>query len=83
MFAVDLACAYNPKQVHIIGLDFYCAPDMVEEKRHISTKKNSPRGPMMIDYFKCLCEEESDIQFYLYTCCKEIKSKGNLKVINV
>ena len=83
MFGVDLACAYNPKSVHIIGLDFYHAPDFVEEKNHISTKKNSARAPMMIEYFKMLCEEEKDIKFYLYTCCKAIKSKNNLEVIRV
>ncbi len=83
LYGVDLACAYKPKSIHIIGLDFYTAPDFVIEKKHISTFKNFPKGPLMIDFFQLLCREESDIQFYLYTCCKKIKSEGNLKVINV
>ena len=83
LFGVDLACAYKPKSVNIIGLDFYQAPDFVVEKQHISTSRNSPRGDSMIEYLELLCKEEMDIQFNLYTCCKKIKSSGNLKVINV
>jgi len=83
LFAVDMACAYKPKQVNIIGLDFYCASDFVEEKRHISTKKNFCRGPSMIEYFVLLCKEEPDIQFNLYTCCRKIKSNRNLNIIRV
>lgn len=83
LFGFDLACAYKPKFVHIIGLDFYQAPDMVIEKDHVSTRKNTARGKGMIEYFKLLCDEEKDIQFCLYTCCDKIKSKGNLKVIMV
>lgn len=83
LFGVDLACAYKPKSVHIIGLDFYTAPDFVVEKKHIATSKNAPRGVSMIEYLKFLCKEEPEIQFYLYTCCRTIKSEGNLKVVRV
>lgn len=83
LFAVDLACAYMPKVVHIIGLDFYTSPDFVEEKKHVATSKNSSRGRGMIEYFRLLCKEESRIKFYLYTCCKKIKSEDNLKVVRV
>ena len=83
LYGVDLACAYKPISIHIIGLDFYTVPDFVAEKNHINIAKNAPRCHGMIEYFKLLCKEESDIQFYLYTCCKTIKSEGNLKVIRV
>jgi hypothetical protein len=83
LFAVDMAAAYKPKDIHIIGLDFYQADDFVYEKKHMSNESNRGRGPTMIEYFQCLCEEEKDINFHLYTCCKKIKSSGNLKVINV
>lgn len=83
LFGVDLASAYKPKEVHIIGLDFYCAPYLINEKLVPSFSTNVKRGPNMIEYFRLLCKEESDIKFYLYTCCNKIKSKGNLKVINV
>ena len=83
LFGVDLASAYKPKKVHIIGLDFYCAPYLTNEKLNANFAKNVKRGPNMIEYFQLLCQEESDIQFYLYTCCKKIKSQGNLKVIRV
>jgi hypothetical protein len=83
LFSVDLAAAYKPKDIHIIGLDFYQAPDFVAEKKHIDTHRNAPRGACMIEYFKLLCKEERDIDFHLYTCCNKIKSQGNLKVIMV
>jgi len=83
LFGVDLACAYKPKSVHIIGLDFYSAPDFVAEKKHIDTSRNAPRGVGMIEYFKLLCKEESDIKFHLYTCCRKIKSDKNLEVTYV
>lgn len=81
--SVDFACIYKPKSVHIIGLDFYCAPYLTTEKHQASLSKNARRANSMIEFFKLLCKAESDIQFYLYTCCKKIKSKGNLKVIRV
>ena len=83
LFGVDLASAYKPKEVHIIGLDFYCAPYLTNEKLNANFDKNVERGPNMIEYFKLLCKEETDIKFYLYTCCKIIESEGNLKVIHV
>jgi len=83
LFGVDLASAYKPKEVHIIGLDFYCSPYLTNEKLNANFVINVKRGPNMIEYFKLLCKEESEIQFYLYTCCNKIKSEGNLKVINV
>ena len=83
LFAVDMACAYNPKSIHIIGLDFYCSHDFVIEKLHMSNASNVQRGSGMIEYFTLLCKAEPQINFYLYTCCEKIKSKGNLEVIRV
>jgi hypothetical protein len=83
IFGVDLASAYNPKEVHVIGLDFYNAPYLTNEKLNANFDKNVRRGPNMIEFFKLLCKEETDIKFYLYTCCKTIKSEGNLKVTHV
>jgi hypothetical protein len=83
MFAVDLAAAYKPNDIYIIGLDFYSAPDFVKEKKHISTEKNSIRESSMIEYFRLLCSEEKDIKFHLYTRCKRIKSENNLEVVHV
>ena len=83
LFGVDLAAAYKPKDVYIIGLDFYTTPDFIIERMHVPQWKNKPKGEGMIRYFKLLCKEEKDINFHLYTCCKQIKSKDNLKVIRV
>lgn len=83
LFSVDLACLYKPKDIHIIGLDFYCANVFVKEDINRSWRKNKSRSDGMIEYFKLLCKEEKDINFHLYTCCKRIKSNGNLRVIRV
>ena len=83
IFGVDLACVYKPKSVHIIGLDFYTAPYLTKECANVSWSKNQGKSEPMIEYFNLLCEEEKNIQFYLYTCCDRIKSTHNLKVIKV
>jgi len=83
LYGVDMASAYKPNTIHIIGLDFYQAPDFVEEKKHIQLSKNAARGKGMMNYLKALCRVEPDIKFYLYTCCDQIKSHKNLKVIKV
>jgi len=83
LFAVDLAAAYKPKEVHIAGLDFYQAPYLAIEKMHISVASNKKRAEGMMNYFKYICKKEKDIKFYLYTCCRTIKSHKNLKVIEV
>ena len=83
LFGVDLASAYKPKEIHVIGLDFYCVPQLSKECANVSWKKNMAKGDSMREHFNLICEEEKDIQFYLYTCCKKVESTENLKVINV
>jgi len=83
IFSVDLASAYKPKEIHIIGLDFYCADYLVQEKLHAGLTTNVKRAPNMIEFFQLLCAEDKDIKYYLYTCCDKIKSNGNLKVISL
>ena len=83
LFAVDLASAYKPREIHIIGLDFYCTPYFTKEKNNVGMSSNLKRSPNMIEYFKLLCKEEKHIKYYLYTCCNTIKSKGNLEVIGL
>lgn len=82
-FGVDLAAAYKPKDVYIIGLDFYSTQDFVIERMHISQMTNKPKMMGMIEYLNLLCDEEKDINFHLYTCCDKIKSKNNLEVVRV
>ncbi len=81
LFAVDLAVAFKPKNVFIIGLDFYKAPYFVKEKNQ--AKVNPGRGDSMLKYFKALCDIEKDIKFHLCTCYDGMKSNDNLKVIRV
>lgn len=83
LYGVDLAAAYRPKNIHIIGLDFYYLKDFTEERMQAPHWKNKPKGPFMINYFMGLCKKEKDIKFHLYTCHKDIKSKDNLKVIRI
>lgn len=83
LYGVDLAAAYNPKNIHIIGLDFYDTPDYVIERMHVPQERNKPKLKGMLEYLNLLCREEKKIQFYLYTSCRQVKSHDNLKVIKV
>jgi len=83
LFSVDLASAYQPKEVHVIGLDFYCAPYFAKEKANGKNSTNVKRSPTMLEFFKLLCAEDRGITYHLYTCCDKIKSDGNLIVIRV
>lgn len=78
IYAVDLACSFKPKNIHIIGLDFYYAPYFTREKYHRPESRG--RGSTMIKYFRALCREEKNIFFNLYTCCDRIESTDNLCV---
>lgn len=83
LFSVDLAAAYKPKEIHIIGLDFYHSHYLVQEKKHISAQSNKNRTKSMMRYFNFVVSKEKDVKFYLYTCCRDIKSTSNLKVIKI
>lgn len=83
LYCVDLAAAFKPKKISIIGLDFYCSNYFAREAVMCSIKKNRGRCESMMEYFLTLCKYEPDIQFVLYTACKKIKSQKNLKVVYV
>lgn len=78
LLALNLACAFKPKKIFIIGIDFYCSPYFVREKDSSSIGKNRRRKVSMIEYFCELCKYEPKIQFNLFTCCKEIIPTNNL-----
>jgi len=83
LFGVDLAASFEPKNIHIIGLDFYCSSYFARERFQVSASKNRGRTAEMIEFFKLLCKTEKDINFHLYTCCNTIKSKENLHIIRI
>lgn len=85
------ALYFNPKNIYIIGLDFYnknVKPYFVKEDKDISnigqiedSIKYLRTG--MIKNINSICNNFRDIDLYLYTTYRGIKSKDNLHVIYV
>lgn len=80
IFAVDLAAFFRPKNIHIIGLDFYHSPYFMKEKLRASQKINRKRADEMISNFKLIAQRDEDIDFHLLTTCKKIESSKNIHV---
>lgn len=82
IFCIDLACFLQPKQITIIGLDFYESDYFVQEKVHVPLKKNKDRRKEMLKMFRLITERDSDIQFNVYTHSKTLKTTNNIKAIS-
>jgi hypothetical protein len=88
MSAIISALYFNPKDIHIIGVDFYdrsVKPYFVREDRDIpSTKRiiDSINGlrPGMLKSISNICDLFPHINLHLYTTYRGIRSRKNLYV---
>jgi len=91
MSGIISAACFNPKNIYIIGLDFYnknVKPYYVKESKDIpgiAQIEKSIKGLRagMIESINSICNNFQNTEFYLYTTYKMIKSKENLHVIYV
>ncbi len=67
IYAVDLAAFYQPKEIIIVGLDFYDSGYFVKEKVHVSIKKNRSRRKEMMSMMSRIIKRDNNIQFKIYT----------------
>jgi hypothetical protein len=80
IYGVDMAAFYQPKKIIILGLDFYCSEYFSREKIQTTIASNKKRKNEMISNLYDIINRDKNIMFYLYTKCKELKSKDNLVV---
>ena len=78
LFALDLACFYQPKKVFIIGLDFYHSNYYCEERIKAGIKRNKKRAGEMLENFYAILKRDSNIEFHIYTKCRIIEPRNNL-----
>jgi len=91
MLGIVSALYFNPKDIYIIGLDFYnrsVKPYFVKEDMDISDDdriEKSIKGLRdgMLESIYSICELFPEINLHIYTTYDGIKSKGNLNVIYV
>ena len=91
MAAVVSALYFNPKDIYIIGLDFYnrCnkpyfvkeAMDTPNSERIESSIKGLREG--MVESINNICNLFPEINLHIYTTYDGIRSKGNLRVVYV
>ncbi len=82
------ALYFDPKEIHIIGLDFYnknVKPYFIREDKDLSNARRieqSIRGLRkgMIESINSICNNFRNINLYLYTTYRGVKSKDNLCV---
>tara|TARA_B100000614_G_scaffold262915_1_gene301224 strand:- start:42441 stop:43094 length:654 start_codon:yes stop_codon:yes gene_type:complete len=80
IYAVDLACFFQPKEIHVIGLDFYESDYFAKEKLHAGIKANRARGRAMREQFMKLVDRDRNIHFNVVTHSRHLKSGENLSV---
>lgn len=83
LYAVDLACFFNPNKIIIAGLDFYYSDYFCKENLSASVKKNKKRSKEMIDNFYAIVNRDKNISFKIYTKCNKIESLDNLEVYKI
>ena len=80
MMAIDLATLFKPKEIWILGLDFYTCKYFSKEKLNTSIDRNRGRKKIMLKYFYGILKRDPDIHFTLFTKAKKIKKHDNLTV---
>jgi len=86
--AIISALYFNPKDIHVIGMDFYdktVKPYFVKEKMdisHVGQINISIKGLRagMLESINSICDLFPDTNLYLYTTYRGVRSKNNLKV---
>jgi hypothetical protein len=85
LFALDLAAFWQPKEIIVIGIDFYHSNYFAVETmmRHMESSigQNRKQAQKMIDNFYAIVSRDKHIKFTIYTACRKIKSRENLKVV--
>ncbi|MHA1469138.1 MAG: hypothetical protein ACTSSP_01105 [Candidatus Asgardarchaeia archaeon] len=90
MASILFATYFNPKNIYIIGVDFYnrnVKPYFAREEHDLPKKKGAEiyngfrEG--MIKTFYHLCDAFPNINFHLYTTFRKIRSNNNINVIYV
>ena len=85
------ALYFSPKEIHIIGIDFYnknVKPYFVREDHdiaHIGQIEKSIKGfrAKMLEGIDKICDNFREIDFYLYTTYRMVRPKRNLHIIYV
>jgi len=80
MMAIDLATLFKPKEIWILGLDFYTCKYFSKERVNVSATKNKARKKLMLKYFYGILKRDPDIHFTLFTKARRIKKHDNLTV---
>jgi hypothetical protein len=85
IFTVDLACFWKPKNVVILGLDFYYSDYFSREKAHSSIEKNKKnQSNKMIKEFMAIVSQRNKINFTIFTKFTGLEqTPKNLKVVNI
>ena len=89
ILAIFFAIYFNPKNIYIIGVDFYnrnVKPYFRREEHDLPKKKGNEVSSFrakMISNLSSICRVCPDINFHLYTTFRGIKSNNNLNVIYV
>ena len=85
LFTIDLAAFWQPKQIIIVGIDFYHSDyfslETHQRDMEASISQNRKQSSKMIENFYAIVNRDSHIKFTIYTACRKIKPRSNLKVI--
>jgi len=83
IFAVDLAAFLRPKEIIVVGLDFYSSKYFAKEEVHVPISKNKRRKKEMMTMLDRIIQREPVIGFSIYTSSDYGSNYSNATVYHV